>query len=319
MSTTRREFLVQAAAGAAVFSAATGLAPVRTAQAAPRDFKISLASYSLHRAIGTDAGKIQMVDLPKLARDEFDIDAIELVNWMLASKDATYIDEYIKAASDANVKILLIMVDRAGAIGGESETAREDAIKRHSEWIDVAAAMGCHSIRMNWAGADRYIMVDAEALQAFMDRSVAPLRTLCDYADSKGLNVIIENHGGPSSYPKTLERLIQMVDHERFGTLPDFGNFPPRVPNFGGTKIVDVYENIDILMRYAKAVSAKCYDFDDETGNETTLDYPRIIRNVVDEHGYDGYIGIEYEGNRLSEFEGIRRCKALLERLRDDA
>ena len=109
---------------------------------------------------------------------------------------------------------------------------------------------------------------------------------------------------------------MERVDHERFGTLPDFGNFPPRTPNYGGPKSVDVYTGIDKLMKYAKAVSAKCYDFDEATGLETKLDYERLINIVVDKHGYSGYIGIEYEGNRLGEYEGVKACKKLLERLR---
>jgi L-ribulose-5-phosphate 3-epimerase len=64
-------------------------------------------------------------------------------------------------------------------------------------------------------------------------------------------------------------------------------------------------------MPFAKAVSAKTYDFDD-SGNETTIDYPKMI-DIVLSHGYKGYIGIEYEGGRLSEYEGIRKSKALLE------
>ncbi|MBI3877834.1 MAG: sugar phosphate isomerase/epimerase, partial [Verrucomicrobia bacterium] len=97
------------------------------------------------------------------------------------------------------------------------------------------------------------------------------------------------------------------VDHPRFGTLPDFGNFPDDV---------DRYDAVDKMMPYAKAVSAKCYDFDDKTGNETKLDFPRLIANVVDKHGYHGNLGIEYEGDRMKEFDGVKACKKLLERLR---
>ena len=118
---------------------------------------------------------------------------------------------------------------------------------------------------------------------------------------------MIENHWGPSSYPDILLELIKRVDHPRFGTLPDFGNFPDDVDN---------YDAVDRMMPYAKTVSAKCYDFDDDTGLETKLDYERLIGNVVDTHGYTGYIGIEYEGNRLSEYDGILACKKLLEKLR---
>jgi len=68
-------------------------------------------------------------------------------------------------------------------------------------------------------------------------------------------------------------------------------------------------------MPYAKAVSAKSKEFDDE-GNEVNTDYLRMMRIVVDA-GYRGYVGIEYEGDDLSEPEGIKATKRLLEHVRD--
>ena len=68
------------------------------------------------------------------------------------------------------------------------------------------------------------------------------------------------------------------------------------------------------MMPYAKGVSAKSYDFD-EKGNETSLDYPRIMK-IVTKAGYHGFVGIEYEGGRLSEPEGIKATKKVLESIR---
>lgn len=304
---TRREFLTSAGTGLAALSLATAAGRKAAAQTPKREFGISLAAWSLHRTIGTQPGKRPFLDLPKVARQEFDIGAIELVNQMMASGEPAYVDELTKNAADNNVKILLIMCDNLGSIGGEKEEQRDEAVARHSQWANIAARLGCHSIRMNWGGAPRGIEKDPAGLKAFIDRSVPHFRKLCDYGESKNINVIIENHGGPSSYPEALAALMKAVNHPRFGTLPDFGNFPAEV---------DRYQAIDIMMTYAKAVSAKCYDFDEATGNETRLDFPRIIEIVVDKHGYHGYIGIEYEGGRLSEFDGVKACKKLLEKLK---
>lgn len=295
-------------AAAATMAATSG----GTARAA-RDYKISLAAWSLHRTIGVGEGKVPMLDMPKMTRQEWDIEAIELVNRMLAEHEKSfpdmkpYLDSLAKNATDNKVKILLIMVDGEGMIGGREEAQREEAVTRHSKWVDIAEYLGCHSIRMNWAGGAQGVEKDPAGLKDFIDRSVPAFRKLCDYADKKNINVIIENHGGASSDPAAMEQLVPAVDHPRFGTLPDFGNFP---------KGVDIYDGIDRLMKFAKAVSAKCHDFDDTTGEETTKDYGRLIEIVVDKHKYNGYIGIEYEGDRLSEAEGIKRCKALLERLK---
>jgi sugar phosphate isomerase/epimerase len=98
---------------------------------------------------------------------------------------------------------------------------------------------------------------------------------------------------------------MQLVDSPYFGTLPDFGNFP---------KEVDKYDAVRRMMPYAKAVSAKCYDFN-EKGEETTIDFAKMMKIVTDA-GYNGYVGIEYEGRRMSEADGIKAAKKLLERLR---
>ena len=101
-----------------------------------------------------------------------------------------------------------------------------------------------------------------------------------------------------------LDELLRRVDHPLFGTLPDFGNFPPDI---------DRYDAVRRMMPHAKSVSAKCFDFDDETGEEVTFDLVRML-DLVRDSGYRGYLGIEYEGDRLDEYEGIRRAKRALQR-----
>jgi hypothetical protein len=66
-------------------------------------------------------------------------------------------------------------------------------------------------------------------------------------------------------------------------------------------------------MPWAKSVSAKSHDFDAE-GNETRTDYFKMMKIVLDA-GYHGYVGIEYEGGKLSEVEGVHATKKLLERV----
>jgi len=302
---TRREFIH--ATGAAVAGAAVAGTFGVPAMAAKRTYDISLAGWSLHRMIGRNEGQRNMLDMPQVSSEDLGVNAIELVNQMMSGKDKKYIDKLAANASKYDTKILLIMIDGAGAAGARSQSARDAAVKNHCEWIDIAADLGCHSVRMNWAGQPKDFLTNAPAREELIARSVGAFRDITEYGDKKNLNVIIENHWGPSSYPEYLIDLIKRVDHPRFGTLPDFGNFPEEVDN---------YDAVDRMMPYAKAVSAKCYDFDDDTGLETKLDYDRLITNVVDKHGYHGFIGIEYEGNRMSEPDGIVACRKLLEKLR---
>jgi sugar phosphate isomerase/epimerase len=133
---------------------------------------------------------------------------------------------------------------------------------------------------------------------------------LCEFAAPHGINVLVENHGGLSSHGRWLAGVMKMVNLPNCGTLPDFGNF-----RLGDGKEYDRYQGVDELMPFAKAVSAKSHDFDEE-GNEIHTDYFRMLDIVVHKHGYHGYLGIEYEGSRLSEPEGILATKRLLERVR---
>jgi len=304
---SRREFIKQSGAAALAITGAALMSDLPIAAAGKRSYDISLAAWSLHRTIGKGEGQMPMLDMPKYTQDEFGIGAIELVSGMLASTEKGYLDELAKNAAANNVKILLIMVDGQGAIGADSDNARERAVENHKKYIDYAADFGCHSIRMNWQGAPKDAEKDPSVMDAFVALSAPGFHELCEYGESKNINVILENHWGPSSYPEALEKLVKAVAHPRFGTLPDFGNFP---------EDVDKYQAVDAMMPFAKAVSAKCYDFDPATGLETKIDFPRMMEIVCDKHAYKGFVGIEYEGNDMPEPDGIKACKALLEKLK---
>jgi sugar phosphate isomerase/epimerase len=94
---------------------------------------------------------------------------------------------------------------------------------------------------------------------------------------------------------------MRRVNMKNVGTLPDFGNFYE----------YDRYQGVEDLMPFAKGVSAKSNDFGPD-GNELNMDYYRLL-GIVKQAGYRGRIGIEYEGNRLSEHHGILKTKAILE------
>ncbi|MGH7503786.1 MAG: sugar phosphate isomerase/epimerase family protein [Longimicrobiales bacterium] len=266
-------------------------------------FRISLAQWSLHRTIRS--GEVNHLDFARVARHDFGIEAIEYVNtfFMDRAKDPAYLADMNRRAADNGVYQHLIMCDAEGRLGDPAEAARRTAVANHHKWIDAAKTLGCVTIRVNAASEGTW----EEQARLAADG----LRQLCEYGELIGINVIVENHGGLSSNGKWLAEVMRRVDHPRCGTLPDFGNF-----NIADGQVYDRYMGVAELMPFAKAVSAKSHDFD-EAGNETDKDYRRLMRIVLDA-GFHSWVGIEYEGNRLGEREGIQRTKTLLERVRSE-
>jgi L-ribulose-5-phosphate 3-epimerase len=288
---TRREFLAAGAAALALGRPAP--APVPTG-AAP--FRISLAQWSFHRALRS--GEMDHLDFARVARTEFGIEAIEVVNTFFKDKagDAAYLAEMNRRARDAGVIHHLIMCDAEGRLGDPDPARRSRAVENHRKWVDAARTLGCLTIRVNAESAG-----PPEEQQRLCAEG---LRRLTEYGADRDINVVVENHGGLTSRGDWLAGLIRRVDHPRCGTLPDFGNFSE----------YDRYRGVAELMPFAKAVSAKSYDFDD-AGEETTIDYRRMLRLVL-AAGFHSWVGIEYEGDRLPEREGVAKTQALLERIR---
>jgi L-ribulose-5-phosphate 3-epimerase len=296
-SIDRRRFLACTSYAAA---GATLAAQMQWAVAAPAEsFNISLAQWSLHKPLF--ANEMDNLDFAKVAKEKFGIEGIEYVNQFFKDKarDEKYLAEMKKRASDHGVTSVLIMIDGEGPLGSSDNALRSQAIDNHYKWVDAAKFLGCHSIRVNAETDKPY----DEGLKLAADG----LRRLSEYAKPLGINVIVENHGGLSSNGKWLSETIRATGMENCGTLPDFGNFYE----------YDRYQGVTDLMPLAKAVSAKSYDFDAE-GNETKIDFPRMMKIVLDA-GYRGWVGIEYEGNNLSPAEGILATKKLLEKIRSQA
>jgi L-ribulose-5-phosphate 3-epimerase len=266
------------------------------------DFKISLAEWSLHKTL--QKKEITNLDFPVVAREKYGIEAVEFVNQFFKDKahDSSYLKELKKRATDNGVTCVLIMIDGEGDLSAIDAAERDKAVEKHKQWVDAAVELGCHSIRVN---------TGSNYTPTNLDTVADGCSKLTEYGASKNVNIICENHGGPSSDPDSLIALMKRVNNPRFGTLPDFGNFPK---TRRGVYSIDIYDAIAQMMPFAKGVSAKSYDFD-ESGRESHLDFSRIMKIVTDA-GYHGFVGIEYEGSKLSEHDGIIATKKLLESIR---
>lgn len=269
-------------------------------------FKISLAEWSLHKTLFD--GKLTNLDFPLKAKNDFGITGVEYVNQFFKDKaqDQAYLADLKQRCDDNGITSVLIMVDGEGNLGELDTTKRNAAVDNHKKWVDAAKFLGCHSIRVNAYGEGSAEEVARAATEG--------LRALSEFAKPHNINVIVENHGGFSSNGEWLASVISNTQMDNCGTLPDFGNFCIRHgENYSCQEWYDRYKGTGEMMPFAKGVSAKANDFD-ENGNCVETDYNKMMR-IVKDAGYTGWIGIEYEGNKLSEDEGIRATKALLERV----
>ena len=275
-------------------------------------YGISLAQWSLHKMIKIDK-TLNPIDFAQKSK-ELGFDAIEYVSTLyrpilekLSIKEMT--KKLINKSKEHDVKNLLIMVDDEGNLSSSNLSEIKEAIEKHKRWIEMASKLECHSVRVNLEGEDQ--------LDKWKDNSIKGLSMLSEFASNYNINIIVENHGGNSSIGKELAEVIKNVNLDNCGTLPDFGNFCIKRKNgslYDGPCDIeyDKYEGMKDLMPYAKAVSAKSYDFD-QFGNETTIDFKKMI-DIVKEFNYNGYLGIEYEGNNHSESDGIELTKKLIQK-----
>jgi L-ribulose-5-phosphate 3-epimerase len=270
--------------------------------------KISLAQWSIHRAL--EAGTLKAVDFAAIAKQTYWIDAVEYVNQFYRDNatDEKFWNQLKQSADDNGVKSLLIMVDDEGDLGHLDDTERTQSIENHYKWVNAAALLGCHSIRVNAFGEGS----KGEVQRAMIDS----MSRLSEYAAKSAINVIIENHGLYSSDGKWIAEIMKQVNMPNCGTLPDFGNWC-LAAKWGTTQgecseVYDRYQGVSDLLPFAKGVSAKSYQFDTQ-GEETKIDYTRMLKMAKDA-GFRGHVGIEFEGLTLGEHEGILATKALLEK-----
>lgn len=303
MSHNRRQFVKHTA----ILSAGMIMAPnIFSAQVSKSSFKISLAQWSLHKALFSK--QLDNLDFPAIAKKTYGIDAVEYVNQFFKDKaeNSGYLNELLSRCKDNDVLNHLIMIDGEGGLGETDDGKRLHAVNNHYKWVHAAKYLGCKTIRVNAYGTGNREDVHKAAVDG--------LGRLGEYGEKEGINIIVENHGGFSSDGKWLAGVMKEINKPNVGTLPDFGNFClKRGENYTCLEEYDRYKGTEELMPFAKGVSAKTYDFD-ENGNCIETDYKKMFA-ILKKAAFNGYVGIEYEGNKLSEEEGIKKTKLLLEKM----
>jgi len=311
---SRRQFLnTSLLSGAAIMSggAISDLSAAATAK--KFNFELSLAQWSLHKALF--ANEISALDFPVVARKTYDIGAVEYVNQFFyeKAKDKIFLSELKKRCDDNGVVSSLIMVDKEPELASPDAKERTAGVEGHKKWIDAAKFLGCTAIRINLHGNG--------TLEQWTKGSVESLKKLSAIGKPMGIRILVENHGGFSSNGKYLAEVMRLANDANIGTMPDFGNFCVRREVAGDlwksacVEQYDIYQGVAELMPYAGAFSAKAFNFD-EQGNEPDINFLTMFK-LMRASSYRGYVGIEYEGEKMSEDAGIRATKKLIEKVRE--
>lgn len=291
--------------------------------------KIGVSSWSLNKEFINNG--MTMPEFVRTAKEDFGLDGVEMVHWMVADVNAenaarlkTAIDIFsspnrdpealgqaiagfmaamealslkkpdltkVKAAlRQYGVKVLNMPIDY-GNISGLDEAKRKADLAVIKMWIDVASELGSMGARVN-TGHQPEGVFDLKV-------TAASYRELAEYAQAKGVALVMENHGGMSADPKNILKLFEMVNHPNFRVCPDFGNFEDAIR----------YEALDMIFNEPILVHAKTYVFD-EHGDHVPFDFPRCVA-IAKKHGYDGYYSIEFEGPG-DQREGIRKTIELI-------
>ncbi|GGY85891.1 xylose isomerase [Cellvibrio zantedeschiae] len=275
-------------------------------------FELSLAQWSLHKAFFSK--EISPLDFPVIARKTYDIGAVEYVNqfFLDKAKDKVFLTELKKRCEDNGVVSSLIMIDKEPELSSPDPKERAAGVEGHKKWIDAAKFLGCTAIRINLHGNG--------TLEQWTQGSVESLRKLSAIGKPLGIKILVENHGGFSSSGKNMSEVMRLANDANIGTMPDFGNFCIRREVAGDlwksacVEQYDIYQGVAEMMPYAGAFSAKSFNFD-EQGNESGIDFLAMFK-IMRASKYRGYVGIEYEGEKLSEDAGIRATKKLIEKVR---
>lgn len=251
--------------------------------------ELSLAGWSLHRRFERTLDPLLLLDYPSVVVEEFGLILAELNSPFFEYADADdparspikpgYIDALRRRTDEAGIELVGIAVDHHGDLSAPTEAERRAAVENHRKWFDVARTLGCAGFRAN---ASPY---DAETTDERVEQAIRSFGELAKIAEQTGVRIMIENHGGITSDPEVMVRIVESVDSAWFGTLPDFGNFPPTV---------DRYAALARIAPYAFFVHAKFHEFE-SSGDPVGMDVPRLLEIFADAR-YAGPFGIEFEG-----------------------
>jgi len=291
----RRKFLQDSAASALAAGLASKLG---WAQSSPgggsadttKRERIAVSTWSFHSYFPQTREKdfkwpgkiLDLREFPELIADKYHVHSLELCNAHFESTDPSYINDIKAALAKAHSRVVNMPVDYESDWRGKGLCDPDDKpwrweIAERKKWIDIAAELGAQSIRPNPGGTVK--MTD-------LSRPIAAYRELGEYGKSKGVKVLIENHGNVAAKAENIVAIIKGAGPEWTGTLPDFGNFPE----------AERYHGLELMFPYANVVCHARGVKSNAQGEETAFDFPRCMQ-IAKAAGFKGVYSAEFGGD----------------------
>jgi sugar phosphate isomerase/epimerase len=252
--------------------------------------RIAVSTWSLHnyfpstreKGFSLPGNMLALLDFPEMIADKYKVHHLEFCAPHFATTEPAYLKELknclVRARADVvNMPIDIEEIRTEGGLSDPSRKVRENAISAAKKWIEVAAVIGSKAVRCDPGKMDGKNLAP----------TISSYRRLSDYGRSKGVRVIIENHGGVGSeHPEELVKVFKRVGGSFIGALPDFANFPNEPIREKG---------LELLFPYARGVChAKGIEFD-ANGDEKRFNFPKCVE-ISKKAGFKGVYSIEFEG-----------------------
>ena len=283
---------------------------------------LSVSSYSLREQLGpisitfTDGHGdeqtfaqdfpklVDITDFPLRAAQVYPVAGVEAVAFQFTGRDDPALDLFAARATDAGLALVNVAVDVGDLVRPDAEGLAADVVEL-KRWIARVADLGFRFVRVNAGSPFSTHYGDVPPA-----RLVAALTDLGGFAADRGIRLLVENHGGPSSDPVWLNALLDQVGVTNLGLLLDLGNFdalldplmaamfaePGAAPSdpFDGLDLTSLYDGIEALADRAELVHVKAHVVADE-GRVGPIDLAKAL-DILHRHGYSGPLTIEYEG-----------------------
>ena len=282
--------------------------------------KLGISSYCLDREM--EQGKMTLHEVIDWAA-KMGAECMELVPFAFRfdDKDTWKIDtqavaQVKKQARDAGIELVNYSVLADFCKEGE---ALEKEIRRIEHEIDIAAELELARMRHDGSGFRRpqgeNTLGDFERWMPVMAESA---KRLTEYAKSRGVMTLIENHGFFANGCDRVERILRCVNDDNYGLLLDTGNVvcvdeDPTVAAQQLSPITRMVHLKDFYIRHRDPGDSTQFDC---AGSWFRSRGGKYLRGAILNQGdLDVYAtlsalkGTGYDGNIVIEFEGMEDAK----------